>query len=138
MKQLNIPFELGLQYENWEFDLEVKHDRIKGCDSYKYIGEKFLEFLNYPVDETELIFNFDILEVILITLNKSNIDCNFLLEMISTKLNYTQENFENYKSKWSKFIIKPCEIIVTQNSSNLYVLVTNPKFSIYVIDSLLC
>lgn len=30
MKQLNIPFILGRQYDNWEFDLEVTNDRIQG------------------------------------------------------------------------------------------------------------
>ena len=30
MKQLNIPFKLGMQYDNWEFDLEVAKDRVQG------------------------------------------------------------------------------------------------------------
>ena len=35
MKQLNIPFRLGMQYDNWEFDLEVIQDKIEYYDSYK-------------------------------------------------------------------------------------------------------
>ncbi len=47
MKQLNIPFKLGLQYDNWEFDLEVTKDRVQSFDSYIYTSKKFNKFLNY-------------------------------------------------------------------------------------------
>ena len=36
-----MPFKLGMQYENWEFDLQLEKERIIGCDSYIYTGKKF-------------------------------------------------------------------------------------------------
>ena len=87
MKQLNIPFKLGMQYDNWEFDLEVTKDRVQGFDSYIYKGKKFNKFLNYSTDKTELLFRLDVLELVLITLNtkfflnsllNKNVDYNIL------------------------------------------------------------
>jgi len=34
MRKDNIPFKIGMQYENWEFNLDILPDRIKGLDSY--------------------------------------------------------------------------------------------------------
>lgn len=39
MKTDALPFQLGMQYENWEFDLEPLKDRIDGYDSYIYLKE---------------------------------------------------------------------------------------------------
>ena len=55
MKQLNIPFNLGMPYDTWEFDLEVTNERLRGCDSYIYIGSGFNNFLNYAKVRYELI-----------------------------------------------------------------------------------
>lgn len=73
MRQLNIPFKLGMQYENWEFDLEVTQDRLQGYDSYIYTGKKFNNFLNYSKFKTELIFNLDILEALMISFENKNL-----------------------------------------------------------------
>lgn len=66
MKKPSIPFKLGMGYENWEFDLEILPDRLEGYDSYRYIGNNFNNFLNYPTEETELIFSFEILVAVII------------------------------------------------------------------------
>lgn len=66
MKKPSIPFKLGMEYENWEFDLEILPDRLEGYDSYRYIGNNFNNFLNYPTEETELIFSFEILVAVII------------------------------------------------------------------------
>lgn len=67
MKQINLPFSLGMDYEELEFDLEILPDRLQGYDSYIYLG-KFYSFLSYNIGRTELIFRMDILEAIIITL----------------------------------------------------------------------
>ncbi|WP_116796862.1 hypothetical protein [Flavobacterium sp. 103] len=72
MKPLDTPFKLGMQYENWEFDLEVTEDRIEYYDSYKYVGTELNKFLNKHADETELLFNMDILEAVIITFKDKN------------------------------------------------------------------
>ena len=137
MKQLNIPFKLGMQYDNWEFDLEVIQDRLQGCDSYIYIGNKFNKFLNYNKYKTELIFSFDILEAVLITLKKTNSDYYELSEIISLKLNCFSETLENNEVKICKFATKTNEVWVIKNNSNLYVLISNPNYSNAIISSLL-
>jgi hypothetical protein len=137
MKQLNIPFRLGMQYDNWEFDLEVVQDRIIGCDSYIYIGKKFNKFLNYSTDKTELIFSLDKLEAVLITLKKSNSYFNELSEIINLKLNCFSEVLENNEVKICRFVTKTNEVWVIKNNSNLYVLISNPNYSSAIISSLL-
>jgi hypothetical protein len=72
MNQQNTPFKLGMQYDNWEFELEVTQDRLQGYDSYIYIGKQFNKFLNECTDETELLFNMDILEAVIITFKDKN------------------------------------------------------------------
>ena len=68
MTKDQLPFKIGEDYENWEFDLEIcNYDKIKGFDSYIYLKNfKFLEII--PL-QTELIFFFDILELVIITIN---------------------------------------------------------------------
>lgn len=36
MKQLDLPFKIDKQYENWEFELDVLENRLSGYESYKY------------------------------------------------------------------------------------------------------
>ena len=47
MKKDKLPFKIGEDYENWEFDLEVcSYDKIKGFDSYIYLKNfNFLEII---------------------------------------------------------------------------------------------
>ena len=137
MKQLNIPFKLGMQYDNWEFDLEVTKDRIEGCDSYIYIGKKFNKFLKYSKYKTELIFNLDILESVLISFENSNSDYNELSEIVNLKLNCSSETLENNEVKICRFVTKSNEVWILKTTSNLYVLVSNNRYSMNVISTLL-
>jgi len=137
VKQLNIPFKLGMQYDNCEFDLEVTKDRIEGCDSYIYIGKKFNKFLNYSKYKTELIFNLDILEAVLISFENSNSDYNELSEIVNLKLNCFSETLENNEVKICRFVTKSNEVWILKTTSNLYVLVSNNRYSMNVISTLL-
>lgn len=97
MKQLKIPFRLGVNYENLEFDLEVLPDRIQGCDSYIYIGKKLNKFLNYNTDKTELIFSLDVLEVVILTFTNRNIKFYYeLLEAINKSIKSSVCYNKNY------------------------------------------
>lgn len=137
MKQLNIPFKLGMQYDNWELDLEVTKDRIDGCDSYIYTGKKFNKFLNYSKYKTELIFNLDILEAVLISFENSNSGYDELSEIVNLKLNCFSETLENNEVKICRFVTKSNEVWILKTTSNLYVLVSNNRFSMNVICTLL-
>ena len=68
MKKDKLPFQIGKHYENWEFDLEPSDmERILGFDSYFYIRE--LSFLDIIPRYTELVFCWDILKVVILTLD---------------------------------------------------------------------
>ncbi len=55
-----IPFKIGMQYENWEFELEP-YSTSKATDTYKYLGnEKCI--LGIEAKLILLSFSLDILE----------------------------------------------------------------------------
>lgn len=71
MKPIELPFEIGREYENWEFDLEVLDvERIKGYDSYIYIRE--IVFLGAIPRYVELIFSWDILDAVILVFSFSD------------------------------------------------------------------
>ena len=72
MKQLNLPFKIDKQYENWEFELDAMENRLSGYESYKYIGKQLNYFLNFFTHKTELIFNGDYLTAVIITIKKAD------------------------------------------------------------------
>ena len=68
MKKDKLPFQIGKHYENWEFDLEpTEKERILGFDSYIYFRE--LLFLGVIPRYVELIFSWDILKVVIFTVD---------------------------------------------------------------------
>jgi hypothetical protein len=72
MKQLNLPFKIDRQHENWQFELDAVDDRLEGYHSYIYIGKKLNYFLNLITHRTELIFNADFLTAVIIKIKYSN------------------------------------------------------------------
>ncbi len=74
MKQLDLPFKIDGQYENWQFELDALDDRLSGYHSYRYIGNKLNFFLNFTTYKTELIFNADYLTAVIITIRNSDIN----------------------------------------------------------------
>jgi|SRR5690554_542156 len=137
MKQLNLPFELGVDYEKLEFDLEITQDRIKGFDSYIYVGKRFNNFLNYPTDKTEFIFSFDILEVIIISFKKEHSDFYELTRLIGIQLICIPKIIEYKHVKSCEFITDNNVVSILQKDSNLYLIISNPKYSDEVLLSIL-
>ena len=90
MKNNKLPFQIGNHYENWEFDLEpIEKERILGFDSYIYLRE--LLFLGVIPRYVELIFSWDILKVVIFTVDfktKQKID----LFKDSLNLEYIKSN----------------------------------------------
>lgn len=80
-KYSNLPFSIGEQYENWEFELDIIPEIIKGHDSYLYIGDNFN--LKKDTAKYELLFSLDILGAVIITYKseltiiESNLDLLF-------------------------------------------------------------
>ena len=64
MKKNKLPFQIGKHYEKWEFDLDyLEEEKIQGFDSYIYIWKK--SFLNLVPHLIELLFELDILQVVI-------------------------------------------------------------------------
>lgn len=72
MKQLDLPFKIDKQHENWQFELDALDDRLSGYHSYRYIGNKLNFFLNFSTYKTELIFNGDILTAVIIIIKNAD------------------------------------------------------------------
>ncbi|AZI20726.1 hypothetical protein [Chryseobacterium taklimakanense] len=73
MKNKYLPFQIGEQYENWEFDLEyLQEEKIPGYDSYLYLWKK--PFLHIIPSRIELIFSLDILQVVIMTCKFENLE----------------------------------------------------------------
>jgi len=92
MKTDILPFHLGMQYENWEFDLELIKNRIKGYDSYIYIKE--ITVFGIKPRKIELIFYWELLVTIILDFNASDLPGVQKLSMIG----YRQVNHYFYKS----------------------------------------
>ncbi len=115
MKQLNLPFKLGMQYDNWEFDLEVTKDRVQGFDSYIYTGKKFNKFLNYSTDKTELLFRLDVLESVMLRFDDRNI--KFYYELLKA-INKSTRSKVNYNNNYTAYLVSNNLIHIFYNESN--------------------
>lgn len=112
MNSDELPFEIGEDYENWEFDLEVLHyERIPFYDSYLYNGE-VKKFLNFSPQKTELIFHWDVLEIVILTFieleDNTRQELNRklkLLHKISSSREDSRCDYFKYKSKRLKYCV---------------------------------
>ena len=130
MKNKHLPFQIGQHYENWEFDLEVCiNDKIKEFDSYIYL--KSFKFLNIIPLQTELIFFFDILELVILTIiTKDDKEMENLKDLMTKTFgDYIEQEYLSaciYKLEDSIqiwFIYNPLEdtIYITYGSSKLII-----------------
>lgn len=99
MKKEILPFQIGEDYENWEFDLVVlNYETIPFYDSYLYVGE-VKKFLNILPHKTELIFSFDILELVIITINtKDHREMGKLIGLMTKTFGDYMEHEQEYLS----------------------------------------
>ena len=126
-----------MPYDTWEFDLEVTNERLRGCDSYIYIGSGFNNFLNDCKYKTELIFCLDILEAVVISFENSNINYEELIKSVSLKLNSISQTLDIYEARLYKFSTKTYETFLVQNTPNIYLLVASSKYSSSVLNTIL-
>lgn len=101
MKNKHLPFQIGEQYEKWEFDLVVlNYETIPFYDSYMYVGD-VKKFLNILPQKTELIFSLDILELVVITINtKDPREMGKLIDLMSKTFGDYFELAKEYLSAW--------------------------------------
>lgn len=82
---INLPFAIGADYEIWEYQLEIKEVKLKNYDSYIYFGN--IDFYSTQTDNIELIFNYDILELVILTYEKlKKEDLETFKDLIISKL----------------------------------------------------
>nr|WP_315032954.1 hypothetical protein [uncultured Chryseobacterium sp.] len=69
-----MPFRIGYQYDNWELNLMSIADTIPDNSycSYLWVGSEIKKFLNFVPHRTELIFYWDILEVVILEFDKKS------------------------------------------------------------------
>ncbi len=98
MRKDKLPFKIGEDYENWEFDLEVCiNDKIKGFDSYIYL--KNFKFLDITPLQTELMFFFDILELVIMTIKtKDDREMENLIDLMTKTFGDYIEHEQEYLS----------------------------------------
>lgn len=86
MNTIEFPFELGTDYEDWEFELEILPDRVVNFDSYLFVGAELNIFLNNPTYKAELIYNFDVLETVVLTFKTSSSSFTEMLNELTVSL----------------------------------------------------
>ena len=127
--KIKLPFKMGEHYENWEFDLEVLHyERIPFYDSYLYKGE-VKKFLNFSPQKTELIFHWDVLEIVILTFidleDSTKQDLNRklkLLHKISSSQDHLKCSYSEYKSGSLRYCVisqLPNKTIIIYGSSHI-------------------
>ena len=129
MNSDELPFEIGEDYEKWEFDLEVlDYERIPLYDSYLYVG-KIKKFLNFSPQKTELIFHWDVLEIVILTFieleDSTKQDLNRklkLLHKISSSQDHLKCSYSEYKSGSLRYCVisqLPNKTIIIYGSSHI-------------------
>lgn len=126
MKTDILPFLIGMEYEDLEFDLEVLPDRIKGYDSYIFVGKEVKNFLNYPTEKIELVFHWEILVAIIISVEYSETDLHLDLLKYFTLV----EKKEN-QTLYTKDEIS---LIILENK----VIYGKPDVTFMLLSTLLC
>lgn len=118
MENLKIPFKLGMEYENWEFELDIYPSRLEYYDSYKYVGTELNKFLNKYTDETELLFNLDVLEGVIITFKDENLQFCKLINIINASSSWKLKNLFCVK-EFTNFAV---HILCIYKSRNVYII----------------
>ena len=123
MRKDKLPFMIGQHYEKWEFDLEVCiNDKIKGFDSYIYL--KNFKFLDIIPLQTELLFFFDILELVIITVTiKDHREMGELTELMTKTFGNYIEHAQGYSSAY---------IYKLENSNQIWLIYTRFEDKTYL------
>ena len=134
MRKNQLPFKIGEDYENWEFDLEVcSYDKIKGFDSYIYL--KNFNFLEIIPLQTELLFFFDILELVILTITtKDYRDMEKLIDLMTK----TFGDYIEYEKEYLSACVYKLEdsnqiwLIYYPLEDKTYITYGNPKLIIHL------
>ena len=130
MKNNKLPFQIGNHYENWEFDLEpTEKERILGFDSYIYFRE--LLFLGVIPRYVELIFSWDILKVVLFTVDfKTKQDLELFKDSLSLEFRKSNQFYIKHQLIERFELAKSIELwlVNLQDSYRLEISYGNTKY----------
>ena len=130
MKKDKLPFQIGKHYENWEFDLEpIEKERILGFDSYIYFRE--LLFLSVIPRYVELIFSWDILKVVLFTVDfKTKQDLELFKDSLSLEFRKSNQFYIKHQLIERFELTKSIELwlVNLQDSYRLEISYGNTKY----------
>ena len=130
MKNDKLPFQIGSHYENWEFDLEsIEKERILGFDSYIYFRE--LLFLGVIPRYVELIFSWDILKVVLFTVDfKTKQDLELFKDSLSLEFRKSNQFYIKHQLIERFELAKSIELwlVNLQDSYRLEISYGEPKY----------
>lgn len=109
MNKTDLPFQIGKQYENWELDLILLPSKVKENElftSYLYVGNQTKTLLGFPPHRIELLFQWDILSIVIMTFLDRDVDYyNKILNAlearygISTEINKDGKEIQVFKVK---------------------------------------
>ena len=120
MKPIKLPFEIGKEYEKWEFDLDIiEGEKLKACDSYYY--RRRLSFGGVGADSVEMIFCLDILQIVIIKFNKCQLDHSQHISQLMT-IHY-QKKASEIPNKEIYIISQNMELWLLESSSKLLTLI---------------
>lgn len=131
MEKENLPFLLGLDYEQWEFNLEVLNkEDILGMDNYLYLED--ISFLGAVPKSVEMLFSLDILQVVRIMYrfdNQKELD-KFYKEITI----YFKNNIKLLSKDKMAYLIADIEIWVIPKSDCIEVVYGNYKHLIKLME----
>lgn len=120
MKPIKLPFEIGKEYEKWEFDLDIiVGEKLKACDSYYY--RRRLSFGGVGADSVEMIFCLDILQIVIIKFNKCQLDHSQHISQLMT-IHY-QKKASEIPNKEIYIISQNMELWLLESPSKLLILI---------------
>ena len=131
MEKENLPFLLGLDYEQWEFSLEVLNkEDILGMDNYLYLED--ISFLGAVPKSVEMLFSLDILQVVRIIYEFDN--QKELNKFYKGLAEYFKNNIKLlYKDKMA-YLIEDIEIWIIPKSDCIEVVYGNYKHLIKLME----
>lgn len=126
--KLLIPFRIGYQYENWERYLEIQFDSDEEVFGgklycrYHWIGENQKKFLGITPNNTELLFYWDMLSIVILKFSNTN------KNNLKTLHNNLTIKFKNYE----KIIINKVEIFKFTKNAIIFCLFTKVEYTFVI------
>lgn len=138
MSRLKLPFKLGANYEDLEFSLEILPDRVPQYDSYLFVGTEVHIFLNNHTHKTELVYNLDTLEAVILTFKKSTASFKKMNDELTKR--FSKPTVEVRNNTELHYYSLESIYVCSSKSSNELQIVYSSNYCLYisVLSTLIC